>query len=227
MRGHAGPDVFPQAATDFAVEFADAVGMPAQSQRQNRHAKWIGGVETGLAEGEKFVERQPDFGGETAEIFAHHFARERIVARRDRRVGGENIGRSGHLKCGIEIELLLRDEPPNPLEPEEGGVSFVHVKDFRLDPESVKGVDAANPEHDLLAHSHFEVAAVKLGGDATIFRIVLGDIGVEQVKFHPPDVKFPKARVNVAVENAHRYQQGAIVAPNFADRADDENFDSD
>ena len=55
--GHARPNVFPQAATDFAVEFADAIGMPAQSQRQNRHAKWIGGVETGLAEGEKFVER--------------------------------------------------------------------------------------------------------------------------------------------------------------------------
>ena len=121
------------------------------------------------------------------------------------------------MKCGIEIQLLLRDEPPNPLEPEECGVSFVHVKDFRLDPESVKGVDAANPEHDFLAHSHFEVAAVKLGGDATIFRIVLGDVGVEQIKFHPPDVKFPKARVNVAVENAHRYEQGAIVAPNFAD----------
>ena len=32
VRGHAGPDVFPQTATDFAVQFADAVGMPAHAQ---------------------------------------------------------------------------------------------------------------------------------------------------------------------------------------------------
>jgi hypothetical protein len=132
-------------------------------------------------------------------------------------VGGENICRSGHLKCGIEIQLLLRDEPPNPLEPEECGVSFVHVKDFRLDPEGVERVDAANPEHDFLAHSHFEVAAVELGGDATIIRIVLWDVGVEQVKFNPPDMELPKSRVNVAIENADTDQQRAIVFADFAD----------
>ncbi len=65
VRRHAGPDVFPKRATDFAVQFADAVGMPAHAQGQDRHAEWIGGVDPGLAEGEKFVERQTEFGGET------------------------------------------------------------------------------------------------------------------------------------------------------------------
>ena len=109
--------------------------MPAQTQGQDRHAKRIGGVDPGLAEGEKFVEWQTDFGGEAAEIFAHHFARERIVARRHRRVGGENIGGRCDLKGGVKTELLLRDEPPNPLEAEKGGVAFVHVENVRLDPE--------------------------------------------------------------------------------------------
>ncbi len=102
VRRNAGPDVFPEAATHFAVQFADAVGMPAQAQRQNRHAKWVGGVDPGLAEGEKFVERKADFGRKTAEIFAHHFARERIVSGRHRSVGSENIGRSGNLEGGVK-----------------------------------------------------------------------------------------------------------------------------
>ena len=52
---------FQSAATDFAVQFADAVRVPAHPQRQDRHAKRIGGVDPRLAEGEKFVERQIRF----------------------------------------------------------------------------------------------------------------------------------------------------------------------
>ena len=134
------------------------------------------------------------------------------------RVGGENIGGRCDLKGGVKIELLLRDEPPNPLEAEKGGVAFVHVENVRLDPERAQGVDAANTEHDLLSHSHFEVAAVKLGGDEAIFRVVLRDIGVEQVKLDAADLKLPNASVNIAVQNRHRHQQRAIVAPDFPDR---------
>src|SRR5437660_5287122 len=192
--------------------------MPAQAQGQDRHAKRIGGVDPGLAEREKFVEGQTGFGGEAAEIFAHHFARERIVACRHRGVGGENIGGRCDLKGGVKTELLLRDEPPNPLEAEKGGVAFVHVENVRLDPERAQGVDAADTEHDLLSHSHFEVAAVKLGGDESIFRVVLRDIGVEQVKLDATDLKLPNASVNIAVQNPHCHQQCAIVAPDLPDR---------
>src|SRR5205823_4792383 len=218
VRGDAGPDVFPEAATDFAVQFADAVGMPAQAQGQDRHAKWVGGVDPGLAEREKFVEGQADFGGETAEIFAHHFARERIVSGWHRSVGGENIGRNGNLEGRIKIEPLLPDETTNPLETEKSGVSFVHVKNFRLDPERVQRIDAADAEHDFLSHSHFEIAAVKLGRNKAVFRVVFRNVGVEQVKLDAPDVKFPKAGVNIAVQNPHCNQQRAIITLNFANR---------
>src|SRR5438874_5831805 len=218
VRGDAGPDVFPKAATHFAVQFADAVGMAAQAQGQDRHAKWIGGVDSGLAEGEKFVEGQADFGRETAEIFAHHFARERIVSGRHRSVGGENIGRSGNLEGRVKIEPLLRDETANPLQAEKCGVSFVHMKNFRLDSERVQRIDAADAEHNLLSHSHFEITAVKLRRDKPIFRFVLRNIGVEQIKPDAPDVKFPKAGVNIAVQNRHRHQQRAIITLDFSDR---------
>src|SRR5947199_10698938 len=102
VTGDASPDVFPEAETHLAVQFAEAVGMATQAQRQDRHAKWVGGVDPGLAEGEKFVEGQADFGRKTAEIFAHHFARKRIVSGRHRSVGGENIGRSGNLEGGVK-----------------------------------------------------------------------------------------------------------------------------
>src|SRR5205823_8470339 len=78
--------------------------------------------------------------------------------------------------------------------------------------------DAADTEHDLLPHSHFEIAAVKLGCDESIFRAVLRDIGVEQVKFDASDLKFPNAGVNIAVQNPHRHQKCAIVAPDFPNR---------
>src|SRR5205085_5850570 len=191
--------------------------MPAQAQGQDRHAKRIGGVDPGLAEREKFVKGQTDFGGEAAEIFAHHFARERIVACRHRRVSGENVGRRSDLKGGVKTEFLFRDEPPNPLEAEKGGVAFVHVENVRLDSERAQSVDAADTEHNLLSHSHFEVATVKLGGDESIFRVVLRNIGVEQVKFDATDLKLPNASVHIAVQNRHRHQC-AIVAPDFPDR---------
>src|SRR5438128_8149104 len=192
--------------------------MAAQAQGQDRHAKRIGGGEPGWDEREKFVEGQTDFGGEAAEIFAHHFARERIVACRHWRVGGKNIGGRCDLEGGVKTKLLPRDEPPNPLEAEKRGVAFVHVENVRLDPERAQGIDAADTEHDLLPHSHFEIAAVKLGGDESIFRVVLRNIGVEQVKFDASDLKFPNPSVNITVQNPYCHQQRAIVAPDLPDR---------
>ena len=65
VRGTPVQTSFHRRAADFAVQFADAVGMPAHAQGQDRHAERIGGVDPGLAEGEKFVERHAEFGGET------------------------------------------------------------------------------------------------------------------------------------------------------------------
>ena len=126
-----------------------------------------------LAEGEQFVERDAQLRGEIAEVTPHHFAREGVVARRHRRVRGEDIGRGDDLQRGIKIEFFLDDVEADPLEREEGRVPFVHVEDARVDPERVERFHAADAEDDLLAHPHFQIAAVKFRGDQSIFRRVL------------------------------------------------------
>ena len=108
-----------------------------------------------------------------AEVFLHHLAREGVVARGHRRVSGEDIGRGHDLEGGIKIELLLYNSQADAFEREEGRVALVHVEDLRVDPERAERFHAADAEHDLLAHPHFEIAAVELRRDQAIFRRVL------------------------------------------------------
>src|ERR1700730_13520312 len=109
--------------------------MTAHSKRENCHAERVRTVDPGLAKGEKFVERNPELFGETAEIFAHHFARERIIAGGHRCVGSKNIRRGHDLKRRIEFEFFLNHLSSNPFETEERRVAFVHMKNFGLNPE--------------------------------------------------------------------------------------------
>ena len=122
------------------------------------------------------------------------------------------------MERGVKIETLFFNQTPNAFECEKGGVAFVHVKNFRFDSEGIQSVDAADPKDDFLAHSHFEIAPIKLSRDQAVFRFVLRNIGVEQVKIDASDVKFPKARVYSALENSDLDQERAIFASNFANR---------
>src|SRR2546423_13628030 len=96
-------------------------------------------------------------------------------------------------------------------------MTFVHVKIFRLIPKRAQDINAADPEDNPLPHSHFQIAAVKLGRNKAVFRFVFRNVGIEQIKLHAPDVKFPKAGVNVAVQNPYCNEQRAIITLNFPD----------
>src|SRR5919204_2445113 len=96
-------------------------------------------------------------------------------------------------------------------------MSLVHVKHVRLDTQRAERFDATNPKHDLLAHAHFEVAAVKLGSNQSILGAIFRNISVEQVEVHPPDAQFPKSGENFAVQNLHRNKKLRIALPNLAD----------
>ena len=52
VRRHSRPDVFPERSADFAVEFADAVRMPAHAQGEDGHAERVQRIHARLAEGE-------------------------------------------------------------------------------------------------------------------------------------------------------------------------------
>ncbi len=186
--------------------------MPADAQSQDRHAESAQRIHTRLTQTEKLVERDLHLRGKVAEVFPHHLPRKSVVARGHGRVGRENIGGGDHLEGGIEIEFFLRHIQPNALEREEGGMAFVHVKNFRLDPEGGERFHAAYAEDNLLPDAHFEIAAVKLGRDETIFRGVLRDIGIEQVKADAPDVQLPDFRPHFAIEEPDGNEQIAVAA---------------
>src|ERR1043166_5003033 len=202
MFRHTGPDILPKRAADIAVQFAHAVRVAAHAQRQNCHAERIGRIDARLPEAKKFLEWNLQFLCENAEVTAHHVARERIVTSRYRRMSGENVCRSDNLKSGIKIQLSLDDVESNTFEREEGGVSFVHVEHLRVDPERDQRFHATDPEHNLLTHSPLEVAAIKFCGDQTVLGVVLGNVGVEQVKTDPANLELPNLGENFAIEDS-------------------------
>ena len=97
-------------------------------------------------------------------------------------------------------------------------VAFVHVENFRPDSDLVQRPHAADAEDDFLAHPHFEIAAVKLGGDQPIFRVVLRDVGIEQVKADAADLELPDFRENLSPKEADGDQQRLRVFPHLLDR---------
>ena len=114
---------------------------------------------------------------------------------------GENVRRSRDLQRGIEIQLLLDDVASDALEREKGRVAFVHVEDFGVDAERAERFDATDAKHDLLAHSHLEIAAIKLRGNETILRAVFRRIGIEQIKIDSANAEFPNLSEDIAVQN--------------------------
>ena len=52
---NAGPHIFPKRSSNFTVQFADAVGVAAKTQRQDGHAERIIRIEPGLAKREQLV----------------------------------------------------------------------------------------------------------------------------------------------------------------------------
>src|SRR5688572_4683676 len=73
VAGHAGPDILPDRAAHFAMQFADAVGMATRAQSEDGHAKGIQRIDARLAEPEKLVERKAELRRKIAEVTLHHF----------------------------------------------------------------------------------------------------------------------------------------------------------
>src|SRR4029453_8387954 len=91
------------------------------------------------------------------------------------------------------------------------------MKHFWLDPQRSESFHAADPEHDFLAHAHLEIAAVKLGGDAPVIRVVLGNVGVQEIDVHAPHPQFPNPGENFPIENRHRNKKLHFAPASFAD----------
>ena len=131
--GHPGPHVFPQPLGHLAVELADAVRLAAGAQGEDGHGEIVGPVDRRLAEAQEILHVDADLTRVLVEIMGDEVARKRVVARRDRRVRREDTRRRDDLERGAEIEVVLADEMPRALQPEERGVALVHVVDRRFE----------------------------------------------------------------------------------------------
>src|SRR4029453_16840829 len=94
---------------------------------------------------------------------------------------------------------------------------LIHVKYVRLNSERGKRFNSSDTEHDLLAHAHLEVAAVKLRGDESILGAVFRNVGVEKIDVHAAHPQFPKPGENFAIQNRHRDQELCFAPANFPD----------
>src|SRR5205085_7164086 len=136
----------------------------------------------------------------------------------DGRVGCENVRRSDDLERRIKIEFSLDHFPADALEREKRRVALVHVKNFRVDLERLERFHAADAEQDLLPHSHFLIAAVKLGGDEAVFGVVFRNVGVEEKQIDAANMELPDFGEHFAVQNPNGHEQVRAVALHFADR---------
>ena len=130
----------------------------------------------------------------------------------------ENIGRRYDLQGRIKIEFLLDNIQTDPLQREEGRVSFVHVEHVRLDPERGERFHSSNTEHDFLTHAHLEVAAVKLRSDQSVFGAVFRNIAVEEIDVHPAYAQFPQPGKDFAIQNRHGNQNFGIPVAYLTNR---------
>ena len=90
-----------------------------------------------------------------------------------------------------EGKLFAGDQHPDPLQPKEGGVAFVHMENRRLEAHGIQGLHPADAENDLLPDPHVMVAAVELVGDVPVIRGVGGKVCVEQEQAGQTDPDLP------------------------------------
>ena len=85
-----------------------------------------------------------------AERGRDELAPEAIEARVDRRVGGEDVARTGRGERDVERNLRLRHEVAGALQRDERRVPLVEVTDLRQEADRPKQATAADPEGHLL-----------------------------------------------------------------------------
>jgi len=68
-------------------------------------------------------------------------------------------------------------------------MTFIQVTDIRLDAECGEQPPAANPKQHFLQKAQLRSAAIQLAGNPAMSRKISRVIAVQQVKFHPTDLK--------------------------------------
>jgi hypothetical protein len=116
---------------------------------------------------------------------------EPVDAGRHRRMRGEYVPGRRRLASFGKRKLVFLHQRANAFQSQEGRMALVHVVDGGAQAQRRQGTDTADAQQDFLANAQIMIAAVKLVGDVPIFGPVVGDVGVEQAKGHPPHLRAP------------------------------------
>ncbi len=207
-----GPEVVPHLARDLAVAGADAVGAAAGAERELGHAERLGRlVRVRAAAAHERLHVEAEVAHQRRERARDLGGRVGVVARRHRRVGGEDraLARGGQ-------RVLARDallgRQAGELEAGERGVALVEVHDAGLDAERVQRPHAADAEQRVLPQPHLGVADVEPRGDPAVGDAVLRPVGVEQQERHAADVDAPDLGDDVAPDERHGDGERLAVA---------------
>ena len=157
---------------------------------------------------ERLLGLAADVADPRLEVAAHELLVEGLVARRHRRVGGED---GGGLHRGERLgQAVARLHPlARALEREERDVALVHVPDGGVDAERAQRAHAAGAEHDLLAQPHLAAAHVERARDRAVGRVVERDVGVEHQHRHQAHLHLPHRGVHHAAGQVDRHGQHA------------------
>jgi len=212
LLGHPRPDGLPHLTGNAPVDGADPVGLTGKAKGQNGHAERLFfRVRPGAAELEQFVKADVTVADVVCEILLHQLGVKGIVPRRHRRVRGENAA-GGHRLQGLdEGKLLLGNQHPDPLQPQEGCVAFIHVKHGGLDSHGIQGLHPANAQHDLLADPHVMVPAVQLVGDIPVIGRVGRKIRIQEEEPRQTDPHLPNLGFDLAPRHVEFDHHGSFA----------------
>lgn len=183
------------------MEPAHPVAVVGQAQPENRHRHFRGVIAFSnrnapadhtvkvklrlLCKRRKIRTQQPDV--------------EHLVARRHRRMRGEDIRTPDDLQRHIGIVPEIVDQVGDPAQRKETGMALVHVADRRGIPHRQQRLESADSQQKFLMQPHALVAAVETPGHFAKFGRILRDLRIEQNQRHIADPEHPGRRVKLAV----------------------------
>ena len=145
------------------------------------------------------------------EMFVYQVGRESVVARRHRRMGGED-GAPAYLPGrGLEVDALPLDAPAHRFEHRERAVPLVEVEDAGHDAQRMQRLQPADAEQQLLPNAHADVAPVEPRRQGAVLRRVPLDVRVEQQERPPPHGRLPYPRAQGSgAGRDHRHDRLAV-----------------
>ena len=210
VRGRVAEERAPHLARDLAVTHAHRVRAAREAQGERRHARPLVASRMGPAEVEEPCRVDAHARRQVGERLEERRRLVRLVPGRHGGVGREDaaVARRGERVVGRRARrhLLGRE-----LERGEGGVALVEVQHAGLDPERAERAHRAEAEQPVLAEARERVPLVEPGGDPPVERVVLLELGVEEVERDAPDLRPPDVERDLAAEERERERERAAV----------------